>query len=131
MINPLDIKKKALHAVKTFGREGMGEHLKQGYGKPAIAISIETLKAAPKYGGMDEEAEGEGMIPPRALARHESLEPEAVKKAEGEYGETGEHKMPDGSMMKDSAMGEGGYGEGKKPEITPELLEMLLSKLGK
>lgn len=112
MMNPMDVKKKALQAVKVFGREGMGEHLKKGYGpegkKPAIAISIESTKVEP-----EEEGEYEN---------------------EGEHG--GEHQMPDGSMMKDSAMAGGEYGgEGMKPEakpeITPELLEMLLAKLGK
>jgi len=44
----------------------------------------------------------------------------------------GEHQMPDGSMMKDSEMAEGEGMEGKgESKITPELLEMLLAKLGK
>jgi hypothetical protein len=128
-MNPMDVKRKALQAVKGYGREGLGEHLKQGYMKPAVAIEIKSVKAMPEHGGMDEEAEGEGMMPPKKLAMHEGMEPEGVKKAEGEYGEEdmgeGEHEMPDGSMMADSAMKKG------KPEITPELLEMLLEKLGK
>jgi hypothetical protein len=40
----------------------------------------------------------------------------------------GMHEMPDGEMMADSEMGEKPEGESK---ITPELLEMLLAKLGK
>jgi hypothetical protein len=107
MMNPLDVKKKVLGAVKGYGREGIGEMLKKGYGppegKPAVAIEIKSTK----------------------------IEPEME---EGEM-EEGEHEMPDGSMMKDSEMGEmpekpmaEGEGEGK---ITPELLEMLLAKLGK
>ena len=102
MMNPLDVKKKVLGAVKGYGREGIGEMLKKGYGppegKPAVAIEIKSTK----------------------------IEPEME---EGEM-EEGEHEMPDGSMMKDSEMAEGmeGKGEGK---ITPELLEMLLAKLGK
>jgi hypothetical protein len=112
MMNPLDVKKKVLGAVKGYGREGIGEMLKKGYGppegKPAVAIEIKSTK----------------------------IEPEME---EGEM-EEGEHEMPDGSMMKDSEMGEmpekpmaegmemKGEGEGK---ITPELLEMLLAKLGK
>lgn len=112
MMNPLDMKRKALGAVKAYGREGMGEHLKKGYAKPALAISIKTERAVPKGEGEEEMEEGEGM-------------------------------MPDGEMMKDSEMGEGleladkaemmageKMGE-EKPEITPELLEMLLAKLGK
>jgi hypothetical protein len=128
MFNPLDVKKKVLGAVKAYGREGVGEHLKKGYGKPAIAISVETVRPMGKHGGMSEEAEGEGELSPEMLKRHEGMEPEAVKEAEGEYGESegGEHMMPDGKMMKDSEMGEGGKGK-----ITPELLEMLLAKLGK
>ena len=100
MMNPLDVKKKVLGAVKGYGREGIGEMLKKGYGppegKPAVAIEIKSTK----------------------------IEPEME---EGEM-EEGEHEMPDGSMMKDSEMMSKGEGESK---ITPELLEMLLAKLGK
>ena len=116
MMNPLDVKKKVLGAVKGYGREGIGEMLKKGYGppegKPAIAIKIESTRVAPKMGeGEMEEGEMEEGAPMKG-AMHEMAE--------------GEHEMSDGSMMKDSEMGE--MGEGK---ITPELLEMLLAKLGK
>lgn len=116
MFNPLDVKKKVLGAVKAYGREGIGEHLKKGYGspaagKPAIAIKIESTKVEPEMGeAEDEMSEGEGMMPPEMLKKHEGMEPEAVKTAEGE--------MP-------------AEGEGEKGKITPELLEMLLAKLGK
>ena len=115
MFNPLDVKKKVLGAVKAYGREGIGEHLKKGYGKqPAIAIKIESTKVEPEMGeSEDEMGEGEGMLPPEMMKKHEGMEPEAVKMAEGEMGES------DGMMPK---------GESK---ITPELLEMLLAKLGK
>lgn len=116
MFNPLDVKKKVLGAVKAYGREGIGEHLKKGYGKPAIAIKIESTRVAPheqvepEMGeSEDEMAEGEGMMPPEMMKKHEGMEPEAVKMAEGEMGES----------------------EGDKGKITPELLEMLLAKLGK
>lgn len=133
MMDAINVKKKALQAVKSFGREGMGGMLKKGYGpeskKPAIAISIEATKGAP-----DEEMEGEGMMPPEMLKKHEGMEPMGVRKAEGEYGsEYGsehEHEMQDGSVMKDSAMSEDKSGAAQT-EITPELLEMLLAKLGK
>lgn len=110
MMNPLDVKKKVLGAVKGYGREGIGEMLKKGYGKPAVAIEIKSTKVEPEMGEM-EEMDDEGL--PMKEAMHEMSE--------------GEHEMPDGSMMKDSEMAEG-KGEGK---ITPELLEMLLAKLGK
>ena len=111
-MNPLDVKKKVLGAVKGYGREGIGEMLKKGYGKPAVAIKIESTKIEPEMEeGEVEEMDDEGM---------------PVKKAMHEMAE-GEHEMPDGSMMKDSEMAEG-KGESK---LTPELLEMLLAKLGK
>lgn len=115
MMNPLDVKKKVLGAVKGYGREGIGEMLKKGYGppegKPALAIEIKSTKVEPGMGEM-EEMDDEGM--PLKEAMHEMAE--------------GEHEMPDGSMMKDSEMMSKGEGESK---ITPELLEMLLAKLGK
>lgn len=115
MMNPLDVKKKVLGAVKGYGREGVGEMLKKSYGppegKPAVAIEIKSMKAEPGMGEM-EEMDDEGM--PLKEAMHEMSE--------------GEHEMPDGSMMKDSEMMSKGEGESK---ITPELLEMLLAKLGK
>jgi hypothetical protein len=110
-MNPLDVKRKVLGAVKGYGREGMGEMLKKGYGKPAVAIEIKSTKVEPGMGEM-EEMDDEGM--PMKEAMHEMSE--------------GEHEMPDGSMMKDSEMSEKPEGESK---ITPELLEMLLAKLGK
>ena len=112
MMNPLDVKKKVLGAVKGYGREGIGEMLKKGYGppegKPALAIEIKSTKIEPE---MEEGEMEEGG--PMKEAMHEMAE--------------GEHEMPDGSMMKDSEMADG-KGESK---ITPELLEMLLAKLGK
>ena len=120
MMNPLDVKKKVLGAVKAYGREGIGEHLKKGYGppaegKPAVAIEIKSTKVEPGMGEM-EEMDDEGL--PMKEAMHEMSE--------------GEHEMPDGSLMKDSEMAEGmeGKGEGES-KLTPELLEMLLAKLGK
>ena len=110
-MNPLDVKRKVLGAVKDYGREGMGEMLKKGYGKPAVAIEIKSTKVEPGMGEM-EEMDDEGM--PMKEAMHEMSE--------------GEHEMPDWSMMKDSEMAEKPEGESK---ITPELLEMLLAKLGK
>lgn len=110
MMNPLDVKKKALGAVKGYGREGTGEMLKKSYGKPAVAIEIKSTKVEPGMGEM-EEMDDEGL---------------PLKEAMSEMSEA-EHEMPDGSMMKDSEMGKG-EGESK---ITPELLEMLLAKLGK
>lgn len=110
MMNPLDVKKKVLGAVKGYGREGIGEMLKKGYGKPAVAIKIESTKVEPEMGEAEDELEEGG---PMKEAMHELAE--------------GEHEMPDGSMMKDSEMVEG-KGESK---LTPELLEMLLAKLGK
>jgi hypothetical protein len=128
-MNPLDVKRKVLGAVKGYGREGMGEHLKKGYGpaaegKPAVAIKIESTRVEPEMGeSEDEMSEGEGMMPPEMMKKHEGMEPEAVKMAEGEA--EGEHMMPEGEMMKDSEMSKG------EAKITPELLEMLLAKLGK
>ena len=110
-MNPLDVKRKVLGAVKGYGREGMGEMLKKGYGKPAVAIEIKSTKVEPGMGEM-EEMDDEGM--PMKEAMHEMSE--------------GEHEMPDGSVMKNSEMSEKPEGESK---ITPELLEMLLAKLGK
>jgi hypothetical protein len=110
-MNPFDVKRKALQAVKGYGREGVGEELKKGYGKPAVAIEIKSTRVEPEMGESEDEM-SEGM----------KLE--------------GMHEMPDGSMMADSEMGEMGE-MGEKPmaegkgEITPELLEMLLAKLGK
>lgn len=107
-MNPFDVKKKALGAVKGYGREGIGEMLKKSYGKPAVSISIESMKAEPGMGEAEDEME-EGMKP------------------------EGMHEMPDGSMMADSEMDEmpeKQMGEGES-KITPELLEMLLAKLGK
>ena len=121
MMNPLDMKRKALGAVKAYGREGMGEHLKKGYAKPALAISIKTERIAPKGEMADEMAEGEGMMPEKMLGKHEGMEPEAVKMAEGE----GLELADKAEKMAGEKMGE------EKPEITPELLEMLLEKLGK
>ena len=112
MMNPLDVKKKVLGAVKGYGREGIGEMLKKGYGppegKPALAIEIKSTKIEPEMEAGEMEEGG------------------SMKEAMSEMAE-GEHEMPDGSMMKDSEMGKG-EGESK---ITPELLEMLLAKLGK
>ena len=113
-MNPLDVKRKALQAVKVFGKEGMAGHLKGGYGpsaagkKPAIAISIESTKVEPEemegegeeYGKMAEKM-GEKPMPKAGLAEADMAEEMAEDKAEGE--------MPG--------------------EITPELLEMLLSKM--
>ena len=107
-MNPFDVKRKALQAVKGYGREGVGEELKKGYGKPAVAIEIKSTRVEPETGESEDEM-GEGMKP------------------------EGMHEMPDGSMMADSEMGEMSEKpmvEGKG-EITPELLEMLLAKLGK
>ena len=107
-MNPFDVKKKALGAVKGYGREGIGEMLKKSYGKPAVSISIESMKAEPSMGKAEDEME-------------EGMEQEGM------------HEMPDGSMMADSEMGEmpeKQMGEGES-KITPELLEMLLAKLGK
>jgi hypothetical protein len=102
-MNPFDVKRKALQAVKGYGREGVGEELKKGYGKPAVAIEIKSTRVEPEMGESEDEM-SEGMKP------------------------EGMHEMPDGSMMADSEMGEKPEGESK---ITPELLEMLLAKLGK
>ena len=110
MMNPLDVKKKVLGAVKAYGREGIGEHLKKGYGKqPAVAIKIESTKVEPGM-GETEEMDDEGM--PMKEAMHEMSE-----------GEMPEKPMAEGMEMK--AEGEG------ESKLTPELLEMLLAKLGK
>ena len=111
MFNPLDVKKKVLGAVKGYGREGIGEMLKKGYGppegKPAVAIEIKSTKIEPE---MEEGEMEEGG--PMKEAMHEMAE-----------GEMPEKPMAEGMEMKAE-----GEGEGK---ITPELLEMLLAKLGK
>jgi hypothetical protein len=111
-MNPFDVKKKALGAVKGYGREGIGEMLKKSYGKPAVSISIESMKAEPGMGEAEDEME-EGMM-------HEAKEGMPLKEAM--------HEMSGGEMMADSEMAEKPEGESK---ITPELLEMLLAKLGK
>jgi hypothetical protein len=106
-MNPMDVKRKALQAVKGFGREGMGEELKKGYGKPAIAIKIESTKVEPEMGeAEDEMGESEGMMPEKM--------PEKMMGEMGEMAEMGESEMPE---------------DGSK--LTPEMLEMLLAKLGK
>ena len=109
MMNPLDVKKKVLGAVKGYGREGIGEMLKKGYGKPAVAIEIKSTKVEPEMGER-EEMDDEGM--PMKEAMHEMSE-----------GEMPEKPMAEGMEMK--AEGEG------ESKLTPELLEMLLAKLGK
>jgi hypothetical protein len=110
-MNPFDVKKKALGAVKGYGREGIGEMLKKSYGKPAVSISIESMKAEPGMGeAEDEMVEGEGM--PLKEAMHEM--------SEGE--------MPEAEGMEMKAESMEPKGESKIP---PELLEMLLAKLGK
>jgi hypothetical protein len=111
-MHPMDVKRKALQAVKGFGREGMGEELKKGYGspaagKPAIAIKIESTKVEPEMGeAEDEMGESEGMMPEKM--------PEKMMGEMGEMDEMGESEMPE---------------DGSK--LTPEMLEMLLAKLGK
>jgi hypothetical protein len=109
MMNPLDVKKKVLGAVKGYGREGIGEMLKKGYGppegKPALAIEIKSTKIEPE---MEEGEMEEGG--PMKEAMHEMAE-----------GEMPEKPMDEGMEMKSE-------GESK---ITPELLKMLLAKLGK
>ena len=106
-MNPMDVKRKALQAVKGFGREGMGEELKKGYGTPAIAIKIESTKVEPEMGGAEDEmGESEGMMPEKM--------PEKMMGEMGEMDEMGESEMPE---------------DGSK--LTPEMLEMLLAKLGK
>jgi len=107
-MNPFDVKKKALGAVKGYGREGIGEMLKKSYGKPAVAIEIKSTRVEPEMGESEDEM-SEGMKP-------EGMKPEGM------------HEMPGGEMMADSEMAEKPEGESK---ITPELLEMLLAKLGK
>jgi hypothetical protein len=109
MMNPLDVKKKVLGAVKGYGREGIGEMLKKGYGKPAVAIEIKSTKVEPGMGEM-EEMDDAGL--PLKEAMHEL--------SEGE--------MPEAEGMEGKGEGMEGKGESK---ITPELLEMLLAKLGK
>ncbi len=107
-MNPLDVKRKVLGAVKGYGREGMGEMLKKGYGKPAVAIEIKSTKIEPEMGESEDEM-------------HEAKE----EMAEGK----GMHEMPGGEMMADSEMPE--MEEKGESKITPEMLEMLLAKLGK
>ena len=127
-MNPFDVKRKALQAVKGYGREGVGEELKKGYGppaegKPAIAIKIESTRLAPAKGEVEPEmAEGGDEMPEDMM--HEAKE----EMAEGK----GMHKMPGGEMMADAEMPElGEKSEGGESKLTPELLEMLLAKLGK
>lgn len=118
-MNPLDVKRKVLGAVKGYGREGMGEMLKKGYGKPAIAIKIESTRLSPAKGeiepemGEAEEEMGEG-------AMHEAKE------------EMAEGMLPKDAMKMADAEAEMPAPESKgESKITPELLEMLLAKLGK
>jgi hypothetical protein len=122
-MNPFDVKKKALGAVKGYGREGIGEMLKSSYGKPSVSISVETMRPMAKHGGMSEEAEGEGELSPEMLAKHEGGESMGEMKKEGDYG-MGE------AEGEESSMGPPAEGKGES-KITPELLEMLLAKLGK
>ena len=114
MMNPLDVKKKVLGAVKGYGREGIGEMLKKGYGppegKPAVAIEIKSTKIEPE---MEEGEMEEGG--PMKEAMHEMAE-----------GEMPEKPMAEGMEMKTEGMEPKG-----ESKITPELLEMLLAKLGK
>ena len=111
-MNPLDVKRKVLGAVKSFGREGMGEMLKKGYGKPAVAIKIESTKVEPEMGESEDEMPEDMM--------HEAKE-----------------GMAEGMMPKDAMKMADAEAEMPAPEsddkgkITPELLEMLLAKLGK
>jgi hypothetical protein len=112
MMNPLDVKKKVLGAVKGYGREGIGEMLKKGYGKPAVAIEIKSTKVEPEMGEM-EEMDDAGL--PMKEAMHEM--------SEGE--------MPEAESMEMKTEGMEPKGEGEKGKITPEMLEMLLAKLGK
>ena len=116
-MNPLDVKRKVLGAVKSFGREGMGEMLKKGYGpaaegKPAVAIKIESTKVEPEMGESEDEMSEDMM--------HEA-----------------EEGMAEGMMPKDAMKMADAEAEMPAPEsddkgkITPELLEMLLAKLGK
>ena len=114
-MNPFDVKRKALQAVKGYGREGVGEELKKGYGKPAVAIKIESTKIEPEMGESEDEMP-EDMMHEAKEDMAEGMKPEGL------------HEMPSGEMMKDSEMAEKPEGESK---ITPELLEMLLAKLGK
>jgi hypothetical protein len=110
MMNPLDVKKKVLGAVKGYGREGIGEMLKKGYGKPAVAIEIKSTKVEPEMGEM-EEMDDEGL--PLKEAMHEMSE--------------GEMPEAEGVEMKGEGMSSGR----RSDQITPELLEILLAKLGK
>jgi len=111
-MNPLDVKRKVLGAVKSFGREGMGEHLKKGYGKPAVAIKIESTRVEPEMGESEDEM-SEGMM-------HEAKEGMA------------EGMMPKDAMkMSDAEVEMPAPESDDKGKITPELLEMLLAKLGK
>jgi hypothetical protein len=102
-MNPLDVKRKVLGAVKGYGREGMGEMLKKGYGKPSVAIEIKSTKVEPEMGESEDEMPEDMM--------HEAKE-----------------DMTEGEMPEAEGMEMKGEGESK---ITPELLEMLLAKLGK
>jgi len=111
-MNPLDVKRKVLGAVKSFGREGMGEHLKKGYGKPAVAIKIESTRVEPEMGESEDEMPEDMM--------HEAKEGMA------------EGMMPKDAMKMSDAEAEMPAPESDdKGKITPELLEMLLAKLGK
>lgn len=111
-MNPLDVKRKVLGAVKSFGREGMGEMLKKGYGKPAVAIKIESTKVEPEMGESEDEMPEDMM--------HEAKEDMA------------EGMMPKDAMKRADAEAEMPAPESDdKSKITPELLEMLLAKLGK
>ena len=116
-MNPLDVKRKVLGAVKGYGREGMGEMLKKGYGppaagKPSVAIEIKSTKVEPEMGESEDEME-EG-------AMHEAEEGMA------------EGMMPKDAMKMADAEAEMPAPESKgESKITPELLEMLLAKLGK
>jgi hypothetical protein len=116
-MNPLDVKRKVLGAVKSFGREGMGEMLKKGYGpaaegKPAVAIEIKSTKVEPEMGESEDEMP-EGMMHEANEGMAEGMMPkDAMKMADAEV----EMPAPESD---------------DKGKITPELLEMLLAKLGK
>jgi hypothetical protein len=111
-MNPLDVKRKVLGAVKGYGREGMGEMLKKGYGKPSVAIEIKSTKVEPEMGESEDEMPEDMM--------HEAKEDMA------------EGMMPKDAMKMADAEAEMPAPESKgESKITPELLEMLLAKLGK
>jgi hypothetical protein len=111
-MNPLDVKKKVLGAVKGYGREGIGEMLKKSYGKPAVAIEIKSTKVEPEMGESEDEMPEDMM--------HEAKEDMA------------EGMMPKDAMKMADAEAEMPAPESKgESKITPELLEMLLAKLGK